>query len=72
MEKQGRTSGERGGCAESSHAEVGPFGMWLRAWRAGVEQSRGRGGRRGSGLPTHFLCILRIKPSAQTTVWLTQ
>lgn len=34
--------------------------------------SRDGGGKRGSGLPTHFLCALRIKPSAQSTVWLTQ
>ena len=33
-----------------------------------VEQSGGRGGGRGSGLPTHFLCMLRIKPSAQHCV----
>lgn len=70
-----RSMGGAGGpAALSSHAKGRPFSMWLHV--AGVVWSRAErhdgGGSRGSRLPTHFLCTLRIKPWAQSTVWLTQ
>lgn len=47
---------ERGGRAEGSHAKVGPFGTWLRAWQARRGAERGAWRRAGLRL-THALPV---------------
>lgn len=37
-----------------------------------MESCDAEGGRVPLVLPTHFLCLLRIKPSAHIPLWLTQ
>lgn len=82
VEKQDRTPGHVGCDTEHGMPAVvrahmqraGPLACGCSV--AGLVWSRAErhdgGGSRGSRLPTHFLCTLRIKPWAHSTVWLTQ
>lgn len=53
---------------------AGPLacGHGVAAWRGAEQRAVTVVAGGCSRLPTHFLCMLRIKPSAQSTVWLTQ
>lgn len=68
-EQAGQDTGTRGCDTErsrplcgSSHAKDGSFSMWhgVVGWRGAEQTAVAQAAGRGSSLPTHFLCALRI------------